>query len=59
MLISKAERTIAGRYLRLGRQERFVSVVAAFAVLGIGLGVATLIVVLSVMDGFKAKLFDQ
>ncbi|MFN7902247.1 MAG: lipoprotein-releasing ABC transporter permease subunit [Holosporales bacterium] len=59
MLISKAERAIAGRYLRLGRQERFVGVVAAFAVLGIGLGVATLIVVLSVMDGFKKKLFDQ
>jgi len=59
MLISKAERFIALRYLRLGRQERFVGLVASFAVLGICLGVATLIVVLSVMDGFRQELLGR
>src|SRR5579863_7936303 len=47
---------IAFRYLRARRQEGFVSVIAVFSLLGIALGVATLIVVMSVMNGFRVDL---
>lgn len=50
------ERTVAGRYLRARRGERFVSIIAVFSLVGIALGVATLIVVTSVMSGFKTEL---
>ena len=50
---------LAGRYLRTRRREGFVSVIAGFSFLGIMLGVATLIVVLSVMNGFRAQLLDK
>src|ERR1700741_3972542 len=50
------ERMVAFRYLRARRQEGFVSVIAIFSLLGIALGVATLIVVMSVMNGFRADL---
>ena len=53
------ERAVAGRYLRARRGERFVSVIAIFSLIGIALGVGTLIVVLSVMGGFKADLLDR
>lgn len=53
------ERMIALRYLRARRTEGFVSVIAGFCVLGIGLGVATLIVVMAVMNGFRAELVDR
>ena len=53
------ERTVAGRYLRARRGERFVSVIAIFSLIGIGLGVATLIIVMSVMNGFKADLLSR
>ena len=53
------ERAIAGRYLRARRGERFVSVIAAFSLVGIALGVATLIIVMSVMNGFKADLLGK
>ena len=53
------ERTIAGRYLRARRGERFVSVIAAFSLVGIALGVATLIIVMSVMNGFKSDLLGK
>ena len=53
------ERAVAGRYLRARRGERFVSVIAIFSLVGIALGVGTLIVVLSVMGGFKADLLDR
>ncbi len=53
------ERAIAGRYLRARRGERFVSVIAAFSLIGIALGVATLIIVMSVMNGFKADLLGR
>lgn len=49
------ERLLAGRYLRARRQEGFVSVIAGFSLLGIGLGVATLIIVMSVMGGFRVE----
>jgi lipoprotein-releasing system permease protein len=53
------ERAVAGRYLRARRGERFVSVIAGFSLVGIALGVATLIIVMSVMGGFKVDLLNR
>ncbi len=53
------ERAVAGRYLRARRGERFVSVIAGFSLVGIALGVATLIIVMSVMGGFKVDLLSR
>ncbi len=53
------ERAVAGRYLRARRGERFVSVIAVFSLVGIALGVATLIIVMSVMSGFKDDLLSR
>ena len=50
---------LAGRYLRTRRREGFVSVIALFSFVGIMLGVATLIIVLSVMNGFRRELLDK
>ncbi|WP_264049774.1 lipoprotein-releasing ABC transporter permease subunit [Methylobacterium flocculans] len=50
---------IAGRYLRARRRGGGVSVVAFFSLLGIALGVATLIIVLSVMNGFRTELLSK
>lgn len=50
---------LAGRYLRTRRREGFVSVIALFSFLGIMLGVAVLIIVLSVMNGFRRELLDK
>src|SRR5512144_1425968 len=47
------------RYLRARRKEGFVSVIAAFSFLGIMLGVATLIIVMSVMNGFRHELLGR
>jgi len=56
---SAFERTVALRYLRARRADGFVSVIAGFSFLGIMLGVATLIVVTSVMNGFHRELMDK
>ena len=53
------ERAVAGRYLRARRGERFVSVIAGFSLVGIALGVATLIIVMSVMNGFRIELMSR
>ncbi|MCW3475214.1 lipoprotein-releasing ABC transporter permease subunit [Limobrevibacterium gyesilva] len=53
------ERAVAGRYLRARRGERFVSVIAGFSLVGIALGVATLIIVMSVMNGFRQELLGR
>ncbi|HVE23010.1 MAG TPA: lipoprotein-releasing ABC transporter permease subunit [Acidocella sp.] len=53
------ERKVAARYLRARRGERFVSVIAIFSLVGIALGVATLIIVMSVMNGFRQELLAQ
>ncbi|MBV9550752.1 MAG: lipoprotein-releasing ABC transporter permease subunit [Alphaproteobacteria bacterium] len=50
---------IALRYLRAKRQEGFVSVISGFSLVGIALGVATLIIVMSVMGGFRNKFIDS
>lgn len=53
------ERMVAGRYLRARKGERFVSIIAIFSLVGIALGVATLIVVSSVMSGFQTELVNR
>jgi lipoprotein-releasing system permease protein len=53
------ERMLAGRYLRARRKEAFISVIAGFSFIGIMLGVATLIIVMAVMNGFRAELLDR
>ncbi|MBN8906799.1 MAG: lipoprotein-releasing ABC transporter permease subunit, partial [Rhodospirillales bacterium] len=53
------ERMVAGRYLRARKGERFVSIIAIFSLVGIALGVATLIVVTSVMSGFQTELVQR
>src|SRR5499426_1321770 len=50
---------LALRYLRARRKEGFISVIAGFSFLGILLGVATLIIVMSVMNGFRKELFNK
>lgn len=59
MIFSAFERLVAFRYLRARREEGFVSVIAGFSLLGIALGVGTLIVVMSVMNGFRAELLGR
>ena len=58
-MFSAFEWLVALRYLRARRAEGFISVIAGFSLLGIALGVATLIVVLSVMNGFRAELLGR
>jgi lipoprotein-releasing system permease protein len=50
---------LAARYLRAKRREGFISVISLFSFLGILLGVATLIVVMAVLNGFRAELLDK
>ncbi|MBN9062400.1 MAG: lipoprotein-releasing ABC transporter permease subunit [Rhizobiales bacterium] len=50
---------VSARYLRARRKEGFISVIAGFSFIGIMLGVATLIVVLSVMNGFRKELLSK
>src|SRR5277367_4087952 len=59
MVFSAFERMVAMRYLRARRQEGFVSVIAGFSLLGIALGVATLIIVMSVMTGFRTEFVSK
>lgn len=58
-MFSPFERMIAWRYLRSKKSEGFLSVIAGFSFAGILLGVATLIIVMSVMNGFRSELFDR
>src|SRR5882724_1581095 len=50
---------LSGRYLRARRKEGFISVIAGFSFLGIMLGVATLIIVMAGMNGFRKELLDK
>ena len=56
---SRFEWMLAGRYLRARRKEGWISVIASFSLAGIALGVATLIIVMSVMNGFRAELMGK
>ncbi|QLF70122.1 lipoprotein-releasing ABC transporter permease subunit [Peteryoungia desertarenae] len=53
------ERMVAWRYLRARRKEAFISVIAGFSFVGIMLGVATLIIVMAVMNGFRTELISR
>ena len=58
-MFSPFERLVALRYLRARRSEGFISVIAGFSLAGIALGVATLIIVMSVMNGFRDELMGR
>lgn len=58
-MISRFEWSVAMRYLRARRSDGFISLIAIFSFLGIMLGVATLIIVMSVMNGFRAELVSK
>ena len=58
-IFNETERTIATRYIKSRRVEGFISVSAWFSLIGIVLGVATLIVVMSVMNGFRTELVNR
>ena len=58
-MIAGFEWMLAARYLRARRKDRFISLTAVLSVVGIMLGVATLIIVMSVMNGFQKTLIDQ
>jgi lipoprotein-releasing system permease protein len=59
MFLSSHEKQIAKRYLLPGKGEGFIFLVAAVSLVAVALGVAVLIVVLSVTNGFRAELFDK
>ena len=59
MIFSTFERMVALRYLRSRRQEGFVSVITGFSLGGIALGVAALIIVMSIFNGFRAELLQR
>ncbi|WP_265570845.1 lipoprotein-releasing ABC transporter permease subunit [Sphingomicrobium nitratireducens] len=59
MILNRHERMIARRYLLPHKGEGFIFVVAGFSVGAVALGVAALIIVMSVMNGFRAELFDR
>ena len=58
-MITRYERMIAARYLLPGRGEGFIFLVASISLIAVALGVAALIAVMSVMNGFRAELFDR
>ena len=58
-MISKIERVIAFRYLKPKKKEGFLKVISIFSFTGIALGVAILIIVMSVMNGFRSELIDK
>ena len=58
-MISKVERTIAFRYLKPKKKEGFLKVISIFSFTGISLGVAILIIVMSVMSGFRTELINK
>ena len=58
-MITRYERMVAGRYLLPGRGEGFIFLVASISLIAVALGVAALIAVMSVMNGFRAELFDR
>ena len=58
-MISKIERKIAFRYLKPKKKEGFLKIISIFSFTGIALGVAILIVVMSVMNGFRTELINK
>ena len=59
MILNRAERMLARRYLLPGKGEGYIFLVASISLIAVALGVAALIIVMSVMNGFRAELFDK
>ena len=59
MLLSPFEWSVARRYMLPGKSEAFIALVAGISLAAVMLGVAALVVVMSVMNGFRAELFDK
>lgn len=59
MILNRYERMVAKRYLLPGKGEGFIFVTAIISLVAVSLGVAALIIVMSVMNGFRAELFDK
>jgi lipoprotein-releasing system permease protein len=59
MILNRAERMLARRYLLPDKGEGFIFLVATISLIAVALGVAALIIVMSVMNGFRAELFDK
>ena len=58
-MISSLEKEITFRFLKARKKDGFLNVISIFSFIGIGLGVAVLIIVMSVMNGFRAELVDK
>ena len=58
-MISQLEKEVALRYLKTRKKEGFLNIVSIFSFIGISLGVAVLIIVMSVMNGFRSELVDK
>ena len=58
-MISELEKKITLRYLKPQRKEGFLKIISLFSFLGISLGVAVLIIVMSVMNGFRSELTNK
>ena len=58
-MISQLEKEITFRFLRARKNDGFLNIISIFSFIGIGLGVAVLIVVMSVMNGFRTELINK
>ena len=58
-MISTLEKEIALRYLKTRKKDGFLNIISIFSFIGIGLGVAVLIIVMSVMNGFRTELINK
>ena len=58
-MISNLEKEITFRYLKTRKKDGFLNVISIFSFIGISLGVAVLIIVMSVMNGFRAELINK
>ena len=58
-MISQLEKEVALRYLKTRKKEGFLNIISIFSFIGISLGVAILIIVMSVMNGFRSELVDK
>ena len=58
-MISQLEKEVTLRYLKTRKKDGFLNVISIFSFIGIGLGVAVLIIVMSVMNGFRSELINK
>ena len=58
-MISKIEKEVTLRFLKTRKNDGFLNIISIFSFIGISLGVAVLIIVMSVMNGFRTELIDK